>query len=684
MRKLAQQLGTLALISLVTACTHDDDVPPGSAGGGGSGGEGGSGGAAVECVDGDTFDAASCPDSYPDDGCIVYVDGATETAGDGSSWETPLSSVQAGIDLAHCATLNAGSCAEWQVWVREGSYYIHQGCREHTVWLRPNVAVYGGFGGDEAELEARDWAGRETILDGRDGPEGSSHVYHVMRGANDAVLDGLTITGGRADHDQTGLHQHGGGLHNLLASPTVANCTFRDNRAVGLGGAVDNYKGSAPQLTNCHFVDNRAEQHGGAVANVEGSDATFTDCTFVGNTAVKDGGAVKSHESSPVFEGCTFQGNASSYGGALNCSDCGGSITDSSFADNETVPTPEHDFTNGGAVSLGNGTTVTLTGVTFTGNVSAGAGGAVMVGDNADVSFIDCLFTDNTSTDDGGAMLVWNAVATVSSTTFSGNESLLKHGGAVSAGVGTVAISDSLFDGNRADGTGGGLDVCCSGSVQVSGTTFTQNEANQAGGAVSLYDGANELTRCVLRDNAATWGGGMVMGEGASAVVTSSAFSGNMASWGGAIEAESSGALSLVSTTVAGNTAVEASGGGAIFRAVDLTLDSSILWANTPDELSESGTQALSVSHSAITGGHSGTGNIGEDAQAHDPGFVDLQNGDLHLSAGSPCIDAGDEATAPATDLDGNPRVDDPNTPNGPACGTSCVDMGAYEYQPPS
>ncbi len=66
------------------------------------------------------------------------------------------------------------------------------------------------------------------------------------------------------------------------------------------------------------------------------------------------------------------------------------------------------------------------------------------------------------------------------------------------------------------------------------------------------------------------------------------------------------------------------------------------------------------------------------------PLFVSLETADVRLRAGSPGIDAGDGASAPATDKDGNPRVDDPLTPDTGSGSPPFSDMGAYEYQPPA
>jgi hypothetical protein len=59
---------------------------------------------------------------------------------------------------------------------------------------------------------------------------------------------------------------------------------------------------------------------------------------------------------------------------------------------------------------------------------------------------------------------------------------------------------------------------------------------------------------------------------------------------------------------------------------------------------------------------------------------------DLHLQPSSPAIDSG-YGVASDSDVEGNPRYNDPSATNAYDCGSEpdCleyVDMGAYEYQP--
>jgi PKD repeat protein len=66
-----------------------------------------------------------------------------------------------------------------------------------------------------------------------------------------------------------------------------------------------------------------------------------------------------------------------------------------------------------------------------------------------------------------------------------------------------------------------------------------------------------------------------------------------------------------------------------------------------------------------------------------DPRWRAPGGGDFHLTAGSPAIDSGDSGVTgePDTDVDGNPRVDDPGTTNTGAGPRAYNDRGAYEFQ---
>lgn len=72
----------------------------------------------------------------------------------------------------------------------------------------------------------------------------------------------------------------------------------------------------------------------------------------------------------------------------------------------------------------------------------------------------------------------------------------------------------------------------------------------------------------------------------------------------------------------------------------------------------------------------------GQHSFADDPMFVDVAINDFHLQAKSPCIDAGtSDGSIPITDIKGNSRCDDLNTPDTGGGPKSYYDIGAYEYQ---
>ena len=98
--------------------------------------------------------------------------------------------------------------------------------------------------------------------------------YHVTEGANNALLEGVTIQGGKADG--TSSNSYGGGMYNDSSSPTLTHVTFANNTAIR-GGGMNNYS-SSPTLTHVTFANNTAGFGGGMYNN--GSSPTLTHVTL--------------------------------------------------------------------------------------------------------------------------------------------------------------------------------------------------------------------------------------------------------------------------------------------------------------------------------------------------------------------------------------------------------------------
>lgn len=220
------------------------------------------------------------------------------------------------------------------------------------------------------------------------------------------------------------------------------------------------------------------------------------------------------------------------------------------------------------------------------------------------------------------------------------------------------SVIDCLFEGNT--GTcGAGMKNTEEGSVFVSGCRFVSNTASViSGGIDNFYGSSLVVTNCVFWANDGARFGGGIHNSRASAVITNCVFFGNTAVLGGG---------AFHNETMAGTA----------------TITNCILWGNTATsgepEIETGPGSTTTVTYSCVEGGWTGVGNIGELAE-HDPLFVDPdgpdgipgnEDDDFHLSASSPCIDAGDPASTVTEDIEGNPR------PAG-----SGYDMGAYEYQP--
>ena len=186
--------------------------------------------------------------------------------------------------------------------------------------LKNGVAIYGGFEGKEDpatfNLDNRNFENNETILSGhfwdpKTPPALHFHTYHVVyhpQGTDldeTAVLDGFTISGGKADG--TYPHNRGGGMFNYQSSPVLRNSTFHGNNASLSGGGISN-EDCSPTILNCTFHSNSA-QNGGAIRNAY-SQPLIINSTFSGNIATETAGGIYNSYSNLEILNCTFFQNS--------------------------------------------------------------------------------------------------------------------------------------------------------------------------------------------------------------------------------------------------------------------------------------------------------------------------------------------------------------------------------------
>ncbi|MBK9924359.1 MAG: hypothetical protein IPP66_03625 [Anaerolineales bacterium] len=261
---------------------------------------------------------------------IHHVKWNATGSNNGTSWGDAFTDLQSALSASFYGD---------EIWVAAGTYYPTSGIdRTISFALKNNVAVYGGFSGTETLLSQRDYETNVSILSGNIGAtdDDSDNSYHVVIGGatdNTAILDGFTITKGNANANSD-PHAVGGGMYNLMGSPSLKNLFFIANKANWGGGIGNHLHGSSPFLLNIIFDSNIAEVSGGGMYNHSSGIPNLTNVTFVNNTASSSGGGIGNFISNPNLTNVTVTGNTAGIGGGIYNFQGSPTITNITIANN--------------------------------------------------------------------------------------------------------------------------------------------------------------------------------------------------------------------------------------------------------------------------------------------------------------------------------------------------------------
>ncbi|MHA0042772.1 beta strand repeat-containing protein [Deinococcus sp. PEB2-63] len=440
----------------------------------------------------------------------------------------------------------------------------------------------------------------------------------VLSNAGTLTLDGVTVTGGKANV--------GGGIYNMAgATLTLKGSTnVTGNEATALNSDVDTFdqgrgggvfnKGTLT-LAGGRIDGNRATWSGGGIVGEVGS------VTNLASGSVNDNACTRplTGTTGTDAEGCaggglymlgdvtlgsaSISGNTATHygGGAVVTSSCVG-------AECTTIITPTFTMTGGnvennrttGKVDNGGGglwlnARSTISGGTIRGNSSMYGGG---IDTWRDLTLTGGTIEKNTATESGGGIIFIRPGRTYrigGTAQISGNTAVASGGGIQVGRSAQLTMDGGSISGNSVTGTvdgGGGVRITSGSTFNLAGGDIKGNTAVKTGGGVTV-NGTMNMTGGNITENTVTsrtegqgGGGGIRLYAGASVTASGGTISNNTAWFGGGVETNGAYQTSPTSTfvlsgaMVSGNRADGRDGGG-FWNDGKLTIQSGSVMGNS-------------------------------------------------------------------------------------------------------
>ena len=460
------------------------------------------------------------------------------------------------------------------------------------------------------------------------------------------VLNGVTLTnnealGSNGVNGGNGANAYGGGIYVAAGSVTLTNDTCSSNSAVGGRGAYGSGNDGQGTSNEVEAPGGSGGAGSGGGLYVAGGSVTLTNDALSGNNAVGGNGGT----GAGFNKGYTDSGTILLPGGTGN----GGAGS-------------------GGGLYLAAGS-VTLTNNTLSGNQADGGNGAIGLRTAPGNGEISGEVGGSGGAGSGGGLYVATGTLTLANDTLNSNQAGGGSGAAGGNGGGGAYPGDVIAPGTGGSGgagSGGGSYVA-GGIVTLTNDTLANNQAGGGNGGVGGLDNGNGGSGGVGS------GGGLYAAAGSITLSNDTLSSNHVAiSNGGSVgDPDQNGTIG--SNGAAGGGGIDNAAGSSSLQIYDSIIADDTANTAGPD-LDGSVT---SLGNNLIGNSTGGSGFAASDLLNVNPQLGPLQNNGgptqtMALLPGSPAINSGDTANAPAYDQRG---------PGFPRIVNGSIDIGAFEVQ---